>query len=150
MEGEIRIPGQPNTDTTQTNEVLYAILSKLEEMAADERVDEHDICQLSYPRDGTKATLAAGTTDIDFDAGTIISTTGVVSRMSSSLRKRGKPFMQSIAMKGNKGFIAQLDEHDKFPVDANEWYQASNMEFSRLRITSVADTAFFVSASSAV
>ena len=149
MEGEIMIPGQPNRDMTTTNDILLNILGKLEEMMQEERVDEHDICQLSYPRDGTKATLAAGTTDIDFEAGTIISTTGAVSRMSSSLRKKGKAFMQSVAMKGNKDFVAQFDEHDKFPVDASEWWQATNMEFSRLRITSVADTAFFVSASSA-
>lgn len=149
MEEEIKIPGQPNTDMTQTNEILYGILSLLESMVAKDKEVVDDVMQISYPADGTHATLAAGVTELDYDAGTIKTPAGVVSRMSSSLRKTGKPYMQSVAMKADGNIVVQFDSHDKFPVDAAEWYQATNQEFNRIRITVTADTGFYVMSSSA-
>jgi len=128
----------------QTNEILMNILAKLEEMSEDKVEDDayENVLILSYPRDGTKATLAAGVTDLDFTAGTITATTGAVTDMSTSLRKQGKDFMESVSLKSDVNIIVQLDSHDKFAVDADERFQASNMEFSRVRITTSGTTEF--------
>lgn len=149
MEGEIRIPGQPNTDMTQTNEILYAILSMMEERRAKVEEVREDVMQISYPADGSHATLGIGVTDLDFDAGTITISTGVVSTMSTSLRKMGKMWMESASMKANQDVIIQFDTHDKIAVDIDERYQATNQEFNRLRITCTVATDFAAVFSSA-
>lgn len=142
MVGETIIPGQPNTDMTQTNEILYGILSLLEGMVAEEKEVVDDVMQISYPNDGSHATLGIGVTDLDFDAGTIIISTGAVSNMSTSLRKQGKKWMESTSLKANMDIIIQFDTHDKIALDMDERYQATNQEFNRLRITCTAATEF--------
>lgn len=146
MEG---ISGQPNTDMTQTNEILYGILSLLEGMVQDEKEVVDDVMQISYPKDGSHATLGVGVTDLNFDAGTITISTGAVSNMSTSLRKMGKKWMESASMKADQDVIIQFDTHDKIAVDIDERYQSTNQEFNRLRITCTVATDFSAVFSSA-
>lgn len=149
MAGEIIIPGQPNTDMTQTNEILYAILSMMEVRHAKVEEVREDVMQISYPADGSHSTLGIGVTDLDFDAGTITISTGAVSTMSTSLRKQGKKWMESASMKADQDIIIQFDSHDKIAVDIDERYQATNQEFNRLRITCTVATDFSAVFSSA-
>lgn len=143
------IPGQPSMDMTATNDILFSILSTLERQEEERGVEKEDIWQAAYPNDGTKGTLATGVTTLDYDAGTVMSPSDVVTAMSSSLRKQGKSFMQAVALRTSAAVILQFDGHDKFPLDANEWFQADNMEFNKLRITAAASTTCIVLASTA-
>lgn len=108
-----------------------------------------NVWQFAHPNDGTKATLTTGVTDLNFDAGTITTPAGVVSAMSSSLRKRKAEWMQSVALRADTDITIQFDNHDKHIVDAWEWYQSNNQEFKRLRITTTASTECLVLASTA-
>ena len=132
---------------TQINDTLLAILSKLE--TDSEKVDDiiEDVWQLSYPRDGTRAVLGIGTTTIDFDAGTILDADGLVTEMSSSLRKHGKAFMQSVAMTADHDIVIQFDLHDRMPLRAHGWYHGTQQEFTRIRITTTQATSVFVAVS---
>ena len=149
MAGEIRIPGQPNTDMTQTNDILYGILSMMEKRHTKVEEIKEDVWQLSYPKDGTRASLGAGVTTIDFDAGTIVDSTGAVTQMSSSLRRHGKEFMQSAALNVDHDVVIQFDQHDKIPVRAHAWYHGNQQEFTQIRITATEATTFFVTVSTA-
>ena len=148
MAGEIIIPGQPNTDMTQTNEILYGILSVIEERHQNIEEIKEDVWHMSYPKDGTRATLTTGTTTLDFDAGTIMTPADAVSRMSSSLRKRGKAFMQSVMVDAERDVVIQFDNEDKIYLRAAHRYVASNKEFTKLRITTTESTSCTCLASS--
>lgn len=141
--------GYENPDMTRTNEILYSILAMMEERHAKVEEVKEDVMQISYPNDGSHATLGIGVTDLDFDAGTIIASTGAVSKMSTSLRKQGKKWMESASLKANQDIIIQFDSHDKIAVDIDERYQATNQEFNRLRITCTVSTEFAAVFSSA-
>ena len=140
MEGETTID-------VQIRDVLLGILSNMESRNEEVSERREDIWNVAYPNDGSYATLTTGTTDIDFDAGTVVSPAGVVTTLSSSLRKKGKDHLQSAAIKADVGIILQFDSEDKFPVDAGEWFQANHYEFRRLRITTTVATDCIVLAS---
>lgn len=126
-------------------EGLGGLVDVLNRQAAE----RENVWQLSYPKDGTRATLGVGTTDLDFEAGTITDYAGTVTQMSSSLRKQGKDWMQSAALNPDQDVIIQFDQHDKIPVRSNSWYLANYQEFKRLRITTTVSTAFFATVSTA-
>ena len=149
MKGETIMPGQPNIEMTPTNEILLSILSMIEDR--HDKVEElkDDIWQLSYPNDGTRASLGTGTTTIDFEAGTIVDSTGAVTRTSSSLRKHGKEFMQSVALTADHDVEIKFDQHDKIPVRAHAWYHGNQQEFTQLRIKTTEATDVFVTVSTA-
>jgi len=137
MEGEIT--GYENPDMTRTNEILLNLASIMEGRA-DEREDRmEDIWQLSYPRDGSRATITKGTSIIDFEA----------AQMSSSLRKHGKEFMQSVALTADHDVVIKFDQHDMIPVRAHAWYHGNQQEFTQLRITATEATDVFVTVSTA-
>ena len=141
--------GYENPDMTRTNEILLSVLSMMEERHAGIEELKEDVWQLSYPRDGTRASLGVGTTTIDFEAGTIVDYAGAVTRMSSSLRKHGKEFMQSVALTVDHDVVIQFDQHDKIPVRAHAWYHGNQQEFTQLKITATEATALFVTVSTA-
>ena len=126
-------------------EGLGGLVDVLNRQAAE----RENVWQLSYPKDGTRATLGVGTTDLDFEAGTITDYAGTVTQMSSSLRKQGKDWMQSCAMKANQDIIIRFDQHDKIPISAYEWYRVNHQEFKRVRITTTVSTEFLVTVSTA-
>lgn len=147
MEGEIIIQEQPGV--VATNDILMNILGMLEARHAKVEERKEDVWQLSYPRDGTRASLGIGITTIDFGAGTVVDSTGAVTQMSSSLRKHGKEFMQSAALTVDHDVIIQFDQHDKVPLRAHAWYHGNQQEFTQLRITTTEATDFFVTVSTA-
>lgn len=124
-------------------------LGALVEILTLQAATKENVWMFAHPKDGTKATLTTGTTDLNFDAGTITTPAGVVTKMSSSLQKLQKSFMESVALRANLAIVIQFDAHDKLPVDANEWFQQDNTEFARIRVTTTASTKCIVLASSA-
>jgi len=124
-------------------------LGALVEVLNRQAAERENVWQLSYPKDGTRATLGIGTTDLDFEAGTITDYAGTVTAMSSSLRKQGKAWMQSCILKADHDLIIRFDQHDKIPVTAYEWYRVNQQEFKRVRITTTVSTEFLITVSTA-
>lgn len=128
-------------------DILFSILKAIEHGQEEPAVK--DVLQLAYPNDGTRATLASGTTDLDFEAGTVMIADGTVSKMSSSLRKTGLKAMQSASIFVDQDSIIQFDAHDRMFLLANTWMHVNHYEFSRLRVTCTVNTTFQCMTSSA-
>ncbi len=104
---------------------------------------------LAYPFDGTRATIAAGTTTINFKTGTVKSPAGVITNLSSSLDLAKKDFMHSVIVDADSAVVLQLDSRDKIPAAAGSFSILEDAEFEKLYITATADTVLYVAASTA-
>ena len=125
-----------------SNTLLRLILGEV----AEKRVT--GVLQLMYPDDGTKAALAAGTTEINYMAGTVIATDGTVTKMSASLNRRGKDCMEVLAILADEDVVVQLDSHDRFLIDANTWFEIDEVGFTSIRITTTVLTNVIAQATS--
>lgn len=110
--------------------------------AREER--EIEIVFFTYPPEGTTATLAVGTTILDFEAGTVTTPAGVVSDMKHSLQSEDKPFLRSFFVNTNKAVTIQLDAKDKIYVEEEKDVVGTYQQFKRMRITTTESTALFV------
>ena len=108
---------------------------------------DYEIEFFTYPYDGTRATLSAGTTTIDFAQGTIRSPSGAITKLSSDLGKKKKDFLRSVTVNANEDIVVQLDENNKIPVRANNWFTETYQQFTRVKITTTTSTDVFVLAS---
>jgi len=104
---------------------------------------------LAYPGDGTRATIAAGTTTINFKTGSVKAPDGAITTLSSSLDLAGKDFMRSVVVNTDAAIVIQMDSRDKIPARAGAWAMLQDTEFEKLYITTTTDTEIFVSASTA-
>ncbi len=102
---------------------------------------------LAYPNDGTYATLATGTTTINFKTGTVKSPAGAISNLSSSLDLAKKDFMRSVVVDADRAVVIQLDSRDKAPAKAGSFSVLEDTEFEKLYITTTEDTLVYVAAS---
>jgi len=102
---------------------------------------------LAYPNDGTRATIAAGTTTINFKTGTVKSPAGVITTLSSSLDLAKKDFMRSVIVDADAAVVLQLDSRDKIPAASGSFSLLQDTQFEKLYITASADTEIFVAAS---
>lgn len=134
-------------DIKPTNDILLSILSLLERQQEEDEA-EKNVWQASYPNDGTQATLAAGTTVLDFEAGTVIDTAGAVTMMSSSLRRAGVESLRSASIFVDQDVVVQFDSHDKIFQEANTWMYATDNDFLRIQVTCTVNTTFQVMVSS--
>lgn len=121
-------------DTETIENILMDILAKLDEKD-DVHEQKQDVWTFSYPNTGSRGAIAVGSTILDFDAGTVMDAAESVTSMSSSLRKRGKPFMQSLAINVSADSTLRFDGEDKITLEAGKWYAVSEMEFTRIRVT---------------
>lgn len=105
---------------------------------------DYEIEFFTYPYDGTRASLAAGTTTIDFQHGTIKDPDGLITKLSTSLGKKKKDFLRSVAINGDKNIVIQLDENNKIPVRGDNWFVGTYQQFTKLHITVTATTTVFL------
>ncbi len=102
---------------------------------------------LAYPNDGTYATIMAGTTTINFKTGTVKSSQGVITTLSSSLDLAKKDFMRSVIVDSDRAIVLQLDSRDKAPVKSGSFSLLEDTEFEKLYITATESTQIYVAAS---
>ena len=107
----------------------------------------YEIFFLSYPNDGTRATFGVGTTLLDFEAGTVKTAAGVVSKMSNSLKQQHKDFMRSFVINSDQDLIVQLDGNNKVPVRADVWAKMTYQRFTKVYVTATVAATGFVHAS---
>ena len=115
-------------------------VSELVKIAREEQVRTKKIVFFTYPYDGTQTTLAAGTTEIDFKAGTVKDTSGTVINLQHSLRSEAKDFLRSLYINTNKAIKIQLDSGDVIFCDEEKDLQATYMEFTKCKIITTEDT----------
>ena len=115
-------------------------VSSLVTLAKEKQARELRIVFFTYPYDGTQVTLSAGITEIDFQAGTVKDTSGAVTNLQHSLNSEAKDFLRSLYVNTDKPIKVQLDSGDIIFCDAEKDLQATYMEFTKLKITTVETT----------
>lgn len=116
------------------------VLNRLLDLQEKRYEDDTEIVFFTYPDDGTRITINAGDTVLNYRVGTIKDAAGTVSRMSSSLQDQKKEFLRSMAIVGDRDVIIQLDESDKSPVRADVLTGYTFNQFEKLTITATGDT----------
>lgn len=119
-------------------------ISKMVEITQAREDRDLNIVFFTYPYTGATATFAAGTTELDFESGTIMSTAGTVTNMQHSLRSEGKDFLRSLYINTDKAISVQMDTGDKIFVDESKDFQGTYFQFKKVKITCTEDTQIFV------
>lgn len=122
------------------------LLQKLVDIAEYNQKKDYEIWFFTYPKDGTRATLAAGTTVLDFDDGTITDTTGAITKMSTSLLRMAQDHMRSIAINVDRDIIYYLDNKDKMPVKADNWFVGTFQNFKKISVITTTSTELLIHA----
>lgn len=129
-----KLPDAPeNTDSTIT-ELIETIENKRKNHV------------FTYNNDGTKATIGVGDTTLDFAAGTIKTSAGNVSKMTTSLKHLQIDFLRSVAIDTDQNITIQLDREDKILVKHNNWFVATYQEFTKITLTASVSTEVFLAA----
>lgn len=106
-------------------------------------VTEEDTHFFSYPNDGTRATIAKGTTALDFMGGTVMDTDGTVTSLGNSLRARGREYCRSLSLQADRNIIIQIGTKSKIPIFAGTWFKVSHLRFTDLKIIAAETTRVF-------
>ena len=136
---------QPNQHFIDKHTSIDDLLATLIEQnallldAIDVDIDD-EVHFFTYPKNGTRAALAAGTTELDYEQGTVIDVDGGTSDMNSSLRRIHKPACRSIALNADQDLIIQINNKDRIPVTAGTWFKATYLRFQRVKILTTATT----------
>jgi len=121
--------------------------AKLLELFQFQHDIDYEVFSLTYPYDGTRLTIGAGTTTYNFLNGTVVAPATDVVKMSNSLREQSRDFMRALTINANKDVIVQLDGQDKIVIRAGSWPLFPYQQFDRVLITATEDTEILVSAS---
>lgn len=153
---------------SKNDELLEDILPILEKMSVSDGGDEidykpqlteiiesikhrdaidFDVVTLTYPFDGTRLTIAAGTTIYDFYNGTIAAPGAAVARMSSNLSRLLKDYMRALTINANKDVVVQINDSDKIAVRSGSWPLFPYQQFRKVGITTTESTEILISAS---
>ena len=123
-------------------------IAKMVEVTSAREERDLNIVFWTYPYTGATATLAAGVTTLNFEAGTIMDTSGTVTNMQHSLHSEGKDFLRSLYVNSDKAIKIQMDDSDQIFVDDAKDFQGTYFQFKRVRITCTENTNVFVLACS--
>lgn len=123
---------------TNIDDLLVTLLERLG------GVTEDDTHFFSYPNDGTRATIAKGTTALDFMGGTVMDTDGTVTSLGNSLRARGREYCRSLSLQADRNIIIQVGTKSKIPIFAGTWFKVSHLRFTDLKIIAAETTRVFV------
>lgn len=128
------------TGATQPSSALNRLVQLEEEM----QDRELKIVFFTYPATGVKATLAAGTTKLDFETGNIVATTGAVTKMSHSLQSSGKKFLRSFFVNSDASIKIKLDASDYILSEEEKDLVGTHQEFKTMEIVTSESTEIFV------
>jgi hypothetical protein len=118
---------------------------RLVELAETQEKRIMDIRFFTYPADGSLATLAAGTHEFDFMAGTYKNQAGTVIQLQHDLQHEGKKALRSIYINSDKAITVQLDSGDVIYVGEEKDMQGTYQNYSKVKIvTTAVSTAFFM------
>lgn len=126
---------------------LIGIDSKLEDLVnvtAGLRLEKKIDFSISYPSDGTRKTVGAGTTTIDFFNGIVTLPDGTKDIIRDSLQKHGRKFARSFYVDATLESTVQVDdEANIIPISADDFVAEGFQNFQRLTIETIAETEIF-------
>lgn len=108
---------------------------------------DYEVFTLTYPFNGTRLTIAAGSTTYNFQNGTVVAPGAAVANMSSSLSRQYRDYMRALTINANKDVIVQINDTDKIVVRAGSWPLFPYQQFKKVIITTTESTEILVSAS---
>lgn len=124
-----------------------ANLTELVELLTAQNAIYYEPFTLTYPFDGTRLTIAAGTTLFDFAAGTVKAPGAAVAEMTTSLSKHRKEFMRALTFNADAEVILQIESEDKLLCRAGNWPIFPSKEFTKVRVTVTESTEIVMIAS---
>jgi hypothetical protein len=102
----------------------------------------------TYPRDGTKKTVGAGVTQLDFWEGVVTLPDNTEEPISDKLEAYGDDeYIRSFQVDTNQDIKIWLDDFGKKPIDKDDIHLEAYQHFRRLYIETTEDTEFHVWAS---
>lgn len=102
----------------------------------------------TYPRDGTKKTVGAGVTQLDFWEGVVTLPDGTEEAISDKLEAYGEDeYIRSFQVDINQDIKIWLDDFGKKPIDKDDIHLEAYQNFRRLYIETTVDTQLHVWAS---
>lgn len=133
-------------DTALTTEEGKTIGDLIDLLKYQHDID-YEVFTLTYPFDGTRLTIAAGTTTYNFQNGTVAAPGTAVVNMSSSLSRQYRDYMRALTINADKDVIVQINDTDKIVVRAGSWPLFPYQQFKKVLITTTESTEILVSAS---
>lgn len=124
-----------------------AELTELIELLSTQHAIDYEPFTLTYPFNGTRLTIAAGTTVFDFAAGTVKAPGAAVAEMTSSLSKHRKEFMRALTFNADSEIILQIESENKLLCRAGNWPVFPSKEFTKVRVTVTESTEILIIAS---
>ena len=122
-------------------------LMKLVELMEHQQNIDFEPFTLTYPRNGTRLTIAAGTTTYDFLAGTVSAPGVDVADMGNSLMLQRKGFMRALTLNADQETVVRIGSSDKMPVRAGSFPLFPYRQFTTVEITVTETTEILISAS---
>jgi len=124
----------------RNGDTLEAILNLVKENLPPERP-----YLFQYPDDGTYDWITTGWTTVDFQAGTVTTPAGAVTRIQKALPAHSHGVCRSLMFDCDSEAIVQLDNNDKFPVYSG--LVLKDVEFRVVRIYVPQTANMFIAAS---
>ena len=134
------------TDLMQKSRQQAATLTNMEKWL-EKLVKPERPYLFMYPGNGTYATIAGGTTTIDFGSGAVTSPAGAVTHMERNLRAHSNGVCRSLFFDCDTTAIVQLDNNDPILVYANRGLRLNEHEFRIVEITTGGAAQMFIAAS---
>ena len=122
-------------------------LEKLVELLEEQNRIDYAPFTLTYPRDGTRLTIAAGTTTFDFLAGSVSAPGEDVADMGNSLNLQRKEFMRALSINADKDTVVRIGTSDRIPIRAGSFPIFPYKQFTTVEITVTESTELLISAS---
>lgn len=94
----------------------------------------------TYPPDGTRKTVGAGRTVIDFYDGTVKLPDGTDETLSGSLKTHSRDYVRSVMVECDQAARYGLDDKGLKPINAGNVQTETNQEFTRLVIETTTST----------
>lgn len=101
----------------------------------------------TYPGDGTRKTLPAGITILDFWDGIVTLPDGTEEYISDKLEGYGDEYIRSYQVDTNQDIIIWLDDFGKKPIDKDDIHLEAYQNFRKLYIQTTEDTQVHIWAS---
>jgi hypothetical protein len=135
--------GTPPIDLTE----IAGLVGEIDALLKYSHEVDYDVFSLTYPFDGTRLTIAAGTTIYDFMNGNVNAPGASIVSMSNSLQTRKRDAMRALTINANKDVIVQIEGSDKIAVRAGSWPLFPYQRYGKVSITTTESTEILVSAS---
>lgn len=143
-----RIKSAERPELEQLINILASRIAEKISIPAIEPIREQPTIVISYPADGTKKSVGAGTTQIDFYTGKVTLPDGTEEHLSDKLLRYADRYIRSFSIDTDQDIIIWGDtDQAKRPIQGGDIHSESWIAFSILYIETTTTTEFSIWAS---